>query len=134
MKKLFFSVCILGSSLFLSQCGNPTKEKLQGIWRVEEVDLNGTVMDATSFGSWMWEFNEEGGYMVNLSGAKVKGTYTAKDKKLTLKPEAEKEQEASVYDIDTLTDKEMQLTTLSSTKNKSTLRFIKTEKGMEETD
>ncbi|MBK7148524.1 MAG: lipocalin family protein [Bacteroidetes bacterium] len=134
MKQFKIFIACFGMVLMLTQCTNEQKEKLVGIWRVTDVNLNETVMDVTSFGSWMWEFNEEGGYMINMAGAVEKGTYEITENKLTLKSKTMAEKPETVYDITKLDEKEMELTSVADLKNKSIIHLIKTNEGAREED
>ena len=66
-----------------------------GIWKVEYYQINGTMLKAADVGRPMMEFNDEGGYLINVSGAEERGTYKLQDNKLVLhavsaeKPDAE---------------------------------------------
>lgn len=120
--------------LLLTQCNNEQKEKLVGIWRVTEVKINGTTMDVTTFGNWLWEFNEGGGYMVNLAGVKEKGTYKISDKELAVKSVTYAEKPETVYAISKLDAQEMILISSESAKNTTTIRFSKTSGEVKEED
>ena len=134
MKQFKTFIACLGMALILTQCTNEQKEKMVGIWRVTDVNLNETVMDVTSFGSWMWEFNEGGGYMINMAGAVEKGTYEINGNKLTLKSKTIAEKPETVYDITRLDEKEMELTSVADLKNNSINHLIKSNEGAREDD
>ena len=75
MKKICFVLSVFFSVLLLGNCSNKSKKQLTGIWKLNMMDINNTPIQGSSLGSWLWEFNEEGGYMVNVAGAIEKGTY-----------------------------------------------------------
>lgn len=134
MKQVKILIVCISIAFFLNQCTNEQKEKLIGIWRVTDVNLNETVMDVTSFGSWMWEFNDGGGFLINMAGAVEKGTYTIEDNKLSLKSETIKEKPVTIYNVTKLDEKEMELTSSGDAKNKTIIHLIKTNEGAREDD
>ncbi len=134
MKQIKLWIASICCMLMLTQCNNEQKEKLVGIWRVTEVKINGTTMDMTTFGNWLWEFNDGGGYMVNLGGVKEKGNYKINDKELVVKSVTNAEKPETVYAISKLDTQEMILTSKEDAKNTTTLRFIKTSGEVAEED
>ncbi len=77
----------IGLALFvvilLSAC-TEKKSPLVGIWKLQEIDINGSTLDFEDLGMPYLEFNHKGGYLLSMSGVDEKGTYTLKDNKLTL--------------------------------------------------
>jgi hypothetical protein len=57
--------------------------ELTGIWRVESYTMNGTVIQGSSLGNPLYEFNDQGGYLIMASGVEEKGTFTLDEKLLT---------------------------------------------------
>jgi hypothetical protein len=122
MKKLISSAAIL--IFLLAGCHNKGKEKLTGIWKLEVMDINNTALRGSSLGNWLWEFNEEGGYLVNVAGAVEKGTYKIDKDKLTMKPVTPAERPEQIYSIAKLDSVSLNLVTASE-KNKTSLFFMK---------
>lgn len=87
MKKHFFFLLII--SIFTS-C-NQKKSPLAGVWKMQEVTINGSSVSFDDIGQPYIEFNNKGGYMINMGGTKhgvrEKGTYELNDKELTLTSE-----------------------------------------------
>lgn len=110
--------------LFLAQCKNETAEKLNGIWQVSKADVNGTSIDGNTLGTWLWEFNDEGGYLILAAGAKDKGTYKISGKNLTLKSVTFKDRAETVYQITTLDSVNLVLYS-EANGNKSQFTFIR---------
>lgn len=110
--------------LFLSQCANKEHEKIVGIWQLEQMNINGTNMDGHSLGEWLWEFNEDGGYMTNVGGETEKGWYKLKDKELKIKITTVENREEQIYLVNLLDSAHLELTS-SGDKNKATIRFLK---------
>lgn len=116
---LVLSICLL------SQCNNKQKEKLEGVWRLQSLEVNGTVISGKSLGDWKWEFNEEGGYLTDVAGAREKGLYTLKGDKLTLKSVTHEERPEQKLQIISLDSVELHLVSADTGSNKSSLNFIK---------
>lgn len=57
--------------------------ELTGIWRVQSYAMNGTVIPGSNLGNPLYEFNDQGGYLIIASGVEEKGTFTLDDKLLT---------------------------------------------------
>jgi hypothetical protein len=72
----------------------------------------------------MWEFNDKGGYLVNVAGAVEKGTYTISKDKLTLNSVTNEERPDQVFKITKLDSVSMHLFA-ESENNKTTLTFVK---------
>ncbi len=114
--------------LLLAQCKNETAEKLNGIWQVDKAEVNGTTIDGSTVGAWLWEFNDEGGYLIIAAGAKDKGTFKLSGKNLTLKSQTFKERAETVYQIQAIDSVNLVLYS-ESNNNKSTFRFIRKGEG-----
>ncbi len=134
LRKSVYLLLAAGIIILLAQCSSKTKEQLVGIWRVDKVELNGTQMDGNTAGNWMWEFNEEGGYMIVASGMTEKGKYDLNGKTLKLKSVSNPDKEETVFSIQSIDSLHLDLA--SDTKdNKTLLHFIKTKGGeLEEED
>ncbi|MES2620965.1 MAG: lipocalin family protein [Bacteroidota bacterium] len=126
MKKIRLTACIALSFLLIASCENKAKEKLTGVWKLEIMDINNTPLQGSSFGRWLWEFNEEGGYLINVDGAVEKGTYKVDKDKLTLKSITQKERPDQVFTIAKLDSANMNLVSATD-KNTTSLTFIKME-------
>jgi uncharacterized protein YqfA (UPF0365 family) len=78
---------IIGLAVFtliiISAC-TEKKSPLTGIWKLQEVEINGSKLDFEDLGMPYLEFNNKGGYLLSMSGIDEKGNYTFKDDKLTL--------------------------------------------------
>lgn len=85
MKKSLPSIILL---TLLYSCSNQN-EKLVGIWKMQEVSINGSSLYFEEIGMPYLEFNKKGGYMLEMSGVVEKGCYKVCDGKLTLKPKVE---------------------------------------------
>jgi len=117
--------------LLLVQCNNNKQEKIEGIWQLQTLEVNGTALNGTSLGDWKWEFNDAGGYMTDVAGAREKGRYTIKADKLILKSLTYKERPEQVLSIIHLDSIQMNLASADD-KNKSTLHFLKLKDGERE--
>jgi hypothetical protein len=128
MKKTVYLLLFASAFLLiLTQCRNKQEKQLYGIWKLDVMEVNGTEISGSSLGEWMWEFNEEGGYLVMVAGAKEKGKYSLKDGKLTMKSVTVKEKPETVYEVTRLDSAAMNLTA-EGEKNTSHLHFIKIHK------
>jgi len=81
MKKIIGLAVIV--ILLLSAC-TEKKSPMVGIWKLQEIDINGSTLDFEDLGMPYLEFNNKGGYLLSMSGVDEKGTYTLEDNKLTL--------------------------------------------------
>jgi hypothetical protein len=81
MKRILPFILLLG----LYSCSKQN-EKFVGIWKMQEVNINGSSLYFEEIGMPYLEFNKKGGYMLKMSGVIEKGCYKVKDDKLTLKP------------------------------------------------
>jgi len=121
-----FIVPILGIIIMmgLTQCHSNSEKKIVGVWQLKELVVNGTVLQGSSLGNWLWEFNEAGGYLTDVAGMREKGTYTLKDSILSLKLVTEKSQPKQVYKVARLDSVELDLIA-NDANNRQSLRFIK---------
>jgi hypothetical protein len=129
MKKTIY--LLLFSSLFLlfvTQCRSKQEKQLVGIWKLEVMEINGTEISGASLGEWLWEFNDEGGYLVMVAGAKEKGKFNVRAGKLTMKSVTIKDRPETSYEITQLDSASLKLKAISD-KNSSSLTFIKINKG-----
>lgn len=124
MKKNFGWIGVILLGLFLSQCTNKENEKIVGIWQLEQMNINGTNMDGHSLGEWLWEFNEDGGYMTNVGGETEKGWYKLKDKELKIKITTVENREEQIYLVNLLDSAHLELASTGN-ENKATIRFLK---------
>jgi hypothetical protein len=93
---------LLAAVLFLTQCNSKDADKLTGIWRLEYIEVNGTKLSSESLGKPMWEFNNKGGYLINIAGEKEKGEYKIKDGNITFSSITYKEKAPQTFLITTL--------------------------------
>lgn len=97
MKKTL--VILAAIILSITACTSKREQQLHGLWKMESMDLNGTVIRGESLGRWMYEFNDKGGYMVDVSGVKEKGKYKLEEKKLTLTSLTFEDKPATTFDV-----------------------------------
>ena len=134
MKKAISVFSILLSLLYLTNCNHESKEKLVGIWKLDIMDINHTPLRGSSLGTWLWEFNEEGGYLVNVAGQIEKGIYKISKDKLTLQSVTHKDRPDQTYTIAKLDSANLNLVSVTD-KNTSSLSFVKLKGAdMEEKD
>jgi hypothetical protein len=121
-----FILPVLGFMLVLSltQCGNKAENKIVGVWQLEDMVVNGTILQGNALGNWLWEFNRDGGYLTDIAGIREKGVYTLKDGKLALKITSEKKKLDQVYTVARLDSVELDLHSID-TANNQTLRFMR---------
>ena len=98
MRKLRIPIFILLILLGLTQCHNE-KEKIVGVWQLQTMVVNGTTIPGSSLGTWLWEFNESGGYLTDVAGMREKGIYTLTGDQLSLKHPASKKLPDQFYKI-----------------------------------
>lgn len=122
---LLFSSLFL---LFITQCRSKEEKQLTGIWKLETMNINGTEMSGASLGEWLWEFNDEGGYLVMVAGAKEKGKFKVKEGRLSMKSVTIAERPETTYEITQLDSAALKLKAVSD-KNSSSLSFIKIDEG-----
>ncbi|HWB62485.1 MAG TPA: lipocalin family protein [Chitinophagales bacterium] len=125
MKKLNIFLIAALILVTVTQCNQKT-EKITGIWQLQSMTINGTLLQGNALGNWLWEFNDKGGYLSDIAGIKEKGLYKIKDNKLTLQPVGEKAHAQQTYTIEKLDSLEMTLSAVGGG-NKSILRFLKTQ-------
>ncbi len=130
MKKYTATLALVLTLLLINSC-NSKKEKLEGIWKLDVMEMNGTQLSGTSLGEWFWEFNEQGGYLVMVAGAKEKGRYQLKGDQLSMKSVTNEQKPETVYKITRLDSAVLNIESIGE-KNHLQLFFIKTDKG--ETD
>ena len=132
MKKLIFLSTCCAAIVLLTQCTNPTKKKLEGIWRLQIMKVDSTVLSGPALGDWKWEFNEADGYLTDIAGAREKGFYSVKGDQLTLKSITNKERPEQTLVINHIDSLQLDLTTSDK---KSIMHFLKLkEKDLEEKD
>jgi len=124
MKKNVSAFLIVLSVFLLIGCHNESKDKLTGIWKLDVMDINHTPLRGSSLGNWLWEFNEEGGYLINVSGEVEKGTYKLDKDKLTLKSVTHKERPKQTFTVAKLDSANLNLVSVTD-KNTSSLFFVK---------
>lgn len=133
MKKLFATILLIVFCIAIQQCKNKQQQQLTGIWQLDKLEVNGTPLSGSSLGKWLWEFNDKGGYLVTVAGAKEKGKYSLKNEKLTMKSVDVKDKPETAYQILLLDSARLHLAVISE-KNSSTLYFIKIEGNETEED
>lgn len=128
MKKVLFILVVIISTLTAAQCKTGQKNNLVGIWKLEHMEVNGTIIYGHSLGNWLWEFNDEGGYLTDVAAVREKGRYTLSAKTLTLKAVTTKNKAPQSYNIVKLDSTTLHI---SSTANgtKTDLYFIKVDEG-----
>ncbi len=114
--------------VFCLACCSDSKKQISAVWQLKEMNINGTTLSGKSLGNWLWEFNDEGGYLVNIGGAIEKGTYKLEGAKLTMKSVTNSKKPEHIYLIARLDSISLSLTSESG-KNKTTLYFLKTDIG-----
>lgn len=70
--------------LLLAQCNNDSHDKLIGIWKLKQIEINGATLNSEALGNPLWEFNKAGGYLINVAGEKEKGKYKVDNNTITL--------------------------------------------------
>ncbi len=124
MKRVVFWGVVIAIVLALSQCKSKSESKLTGVWQLKELQINGTTIQGNALGSWLWEFNEAGGYLTDVAGMREKGAYTYKDSLLTLSVKNKGNRPDQVYKVERLDSVELYLVSTEK-HNKSSLHFIK---------
>ncbi len=114
--------------LFVLGCNSRKNDALTGIWKLRTMDINGVTIQGESLGNWLWEFNNEGGYMINVAGAIEKGKFDFDGKKLTLKSLTNKERPEQTYNVLQLDSTALNISSTTD-KNTSKLNFIKVDDG-----
>lgn len=108
---------------FVSSCKRSAPE-LKGIWNISSYTLNGSELSGSNLGNPRIEFNEEGGYMIAASGVSEKGTYTYKNKELTLHCTTQQKPDIS-YKVTTL-DSTIMIYEAINDSNKLIVKLFKT--------
>jgi len=90
-----FALLIL---LGLDQC-HGEKQKIVGVWQLQTMVVNGTTIPGNSLGTWLWEFNESGGYLTDVAGMREKGLYTLTADQLSLKHDPAKKLPDQLYKV-----------------------------------
>jgi hypothetical protein len=111
----------------LTQCHNKN-EKITGVWQLQVMEVNGTTLSGKSLGTWLWEFNESGGFLTDVAGMREKGQYTLQDDQLTLKHILSKDKPDQVYKIAKLDTAVLDLLSVEKGYN-TTMHFIKRKVG-----
>ncbi len=124
MKKLIAPFLGFILLLSLTQCRTSTENKIVGVWQLQQMVINGTVLQGSSLGNWLWEFNDAGGYLTDVAAMREKGLYAIKDSLLTLKLVTEKNRPDQVYKITRLDSLELDLVS-TEIANKQSLRFLR---------
>jgi hypothetical protein len=124
MKKSFSLIAVVALAGLLVQCAHKGDKKLEGIWQLNSMSMNGTRISGTDLGIWLWEFNEEGGYLTIVAGAKEKGKYTLKDNQLTLHNITSPNRPDQIYNVVKADSIQLELITVEE-KNRTALTFIK---------
>jgi hypothetical protein len=128
MKKIFsYFLCVV-FVLLLTECNNTDNEELVGIWKVESLSINDTNLPGGGLENWLWEFNEEGGYMINAEGGTEKGTYKKENNSLTLHPVSNAERPDLTYTISHLDSANLKLSSITD-KSKMLISFVKVAAG-----
>ena len=110
--------------MVLPGCNQNDKSKLVGVWKLQLMDINGTKLQGSSLGNWMWEFNKEDGYLSDIAGAKEKGMYKLSGAKLTIMPVKAEKWPERVLTISKLDSTELHVEAIGE-KNKSSMWFIR---------
>ena len=126
--KLILVFTALFLVLSLTQCKSKNEKNLVGVWQLQTLVINGALLQGNSLGNWLWEFNEQGGYLTDVAGMREKGKYTLKDSILTLKILIPKDGPTQVYKVIKLDTAQLDLFYFEN-HNRSTLHFIKRNVG-----
>jgi hypothetical protein len=124
MKKLIAPVLGLLILIGLTQCRSSQEKKIVGVWQLQELVINGTTLQGSSLGNWLWEFNDAGGYLTEVAGVREKGRYTLKGDALNLKITTEKDRPDQVYKVARLDSIELDLLSIENV-NKQSMRFLR---------
>ena len=110
----------------VASCSDKKREQLAGIWHLQLMDINGTQLQGSALGNWLWEFNMEGGYLTDIAGAREKGRYEMKESQLKLQPvmSNESSRPGQTFTIAKLDSLHMNLVSIDG-KNKTALYFTK---------
>ena len=112
MKKM---ICILVlTSVVLMSATSSMKKKLEGVWKIETMEIKGLKMHHQQLGLPYIEFNEEGGFLVKVSTSHEKGRYKVKGTTIKLRFLMPKKPVQTLM-VTKLTDTELDYSTSDST-------------------
>ena len=111
MKKLFVIVSILAMSMIAAT--SPVKKKLIGVWKIQTLEIKGTVMRHQEMGLPFIEFNDERGFMIKIGASFEKGRYSVNGNVVSLKF-VEPHKPTQLLTITKLDDRELDYTTTDS--------------------
>jgi hypothetical protein len=123
MRRLIIPIFTLLILLGLTQCHNE-RQKIKGVWQLQTMVVNGTKIPGNSLGTWLWEFNESGGYLTDVAGMREKGLYTLTGDQLTLKHAPSKKLPDQLYKVAKLDTAALDLQATDQG-NSTSLHFIK---------
>ncbi|HLP51331.1 MAG TPA: lipocalin family protein [Chitinophagales bacterium] len=113
--------------LVFAGCSNKPKTDIEGLWQLQQLEINGTVITEKMLGKWTWEFKGGGRYESKMGHTEEEGTYSVEGQMLTLKSETMDKRPAQVMTILRLDSVQMDLKA-SDEKNSSSLSFRKVQK------
>ena len=111
MKKLFVIVSVV--SMCMIAATSPVKKQLIGVWKIQTMEIKGTVMRHQEMGLPFIEFNDERGFMIKVGASFEKGRYTVKGNVVTLKF-VQPRKSIQQLTITKLDDRELDYTTTDS--------------------
>lgn len=115
---------ILIAAVFIAGCNTKPAGKIVGVWQMQRLELNGTIMTGQSIGNATWEFKANGEYATNMFKATDAGTYTLKDELLSLRSATYKQRPEQQLII-TLLDSAALHAKGVDKQNTSSLQFVK---------
>jgi hypothetical protein len=62
--------------VYAVQAEAPLKKKLIGVWKIQWMEMKGLKMEHAQVGHPFVEFNEEGGFLIQVGGKSEKGKYS----------------------------------------------------------
>ncbi len=127
MRKYTAILAVAILAMLINSC-HSKKKQLEGVWKLDVMEMNDTQLSGNSLGEWFWEFNEQGGYLVMVAGAKEKGRYQLKGDQLSMKSVTNEQKPETVYKIVKLDTAVLNIESVSE-KNHLQLFFIKTDQG-----
>lgn len=110
--------------LAFAQCNNKPKTEIEGLWQLQQLEINGTVITEKMLGKWTWEFKGNGKYESVMGHSEDEGTYTVDGQVLTLKSATMDKRPAQVMTILRLDSAQLDLKSADE-KNSSSLSFRK---------
>ncbi|HLP22362.1 MAG TPA: lipocalin family protein [Chitinophagales bacterium] len=113
--------------LAFAQCNDKPKTEIEGLWQLQQLEINGTVITEKMLGNWTWEFKGGGRYESKMGHSEEEGTYSVEGQMLTLKSETMDKRPAQVMTILRLDSVQMDLKAADE-KNSSSLSFRKVRK------